>query len=98
MSTRFRPGEVVVYRKHKSSLHPGHRARDVQPAPHGDSYSYSVEKFWLVVAVQSGNTLVCRTRKGKLHAVAADDPNVRPLRWWEKLFLRHRFPPCTSLP
>jgi hypothetical protein len=95
MSAHFRPGDVLVYCKQKSSLHPGPHARDIQPAPHGDFYSYSVEKFWLVVAVQSGNTLVCRTRRGKLRAVTADDPNVRGTHWWERLFLRHRFPPPT---
>jgi hypothetical protein len=39
----------VVYRKQKNSLHPGPHAQDIQPALHGDSYSYSVEKFWRVI-------------------------------------------------
>src|SRR5262249_59508065 len=77
MSSRFRPGDVVVYRKQKSSLHPGPHARDIQPAPHGDSYSYLVEKFWRVVAVQPDNNLVVRTRKGKQHTIGPSDPNLR---------------------
>ena len=49
MSAGFRPGDVVVYRKQKNSLHPGPHARDIHPAAHGDFYSYLVEKFcaWL---------------------------------------------------
>jgi hypothetical protein len=93
MSSRFAPGDVVVYRKQKSSLHPGRHARDIEPAPHGDSYSYAVDKFWRVVAVRPDDTLVVRTRTGKQHAIPAGDPNLRRARWWELLLLRHRFPP-----
>jgi hypothetical protein len=95
MSSRFRPGDVVVYRKQKSSEHPGPHARDIHPAPHGDSYSYSVDKFWRVLAVQPDNTLVVRTRRGKQHQIPADDPALRRAHWWEWLLFWHRFPPCT---
>ncbi len=83
----------MVYRKLKNSAHPGPHARDVQPAPHGDSYSYAVEKFWRVVAVRPDDTLVVRTRKGKEHTLPANDPNLRRVHWWERLLFRHRFPP-----
>jgi hypothetical protein len=92
MSARFRPGDVVVYRKQKSSVRPGAHAKEIQPAPHGDTYSYAVEKFWRVVAVQPDNTLVVRTRKRKQHTIAADDPNLRRAHWWERLLFWHRFP------
>lgn len=92
MSAPFRPGDVVVYRKQKSSLHPGPHARDIQPAPRGDSYSYLVNRFWRVVAVQPDNRLVVRTRRGKQHTIAADDPNLRRAHWWEWLLFWHRFP------
>src|SRR5690348_10438446 len=95
MFTRLHPGDVVVYRKQKSSLHPGHHARDIRPALHGDSYTYLVEKYWRVVAVQPDHTLVVRTRRGKLHTLAANDPNLRRAHWWERLLLWHRFPPHT---
>jgi hypothetical protein len=95
MSARIRPGDVVVYRKQKNSLRPGPHARDIEPAPYGDSYTYCVDKFWRVVAVQSDGTIIVRTRKGKQHTLAADDPNLRPAHWWERLFLRHRFPART---
>jgi hypothetical protein len=93
MSAHFRPGDVVVYRKQKSSLRPGPHAMDIHPALHGDSYSYSVDKFWRVVAVQLDNNLVVCTRKGKQLTIAADDPNLRRPHWWERLLFWHRFPP-----
>ncbi|HTU19954.1 MAG TPA: hypothetical protein VMG10_17960 [Gemmataceae bacterium] len=96
MLAHFRPGDVVVYRKQKISLHPCRHARDVYPARHGDSYSYAVEKFWRVDAVQPDNTLVVRTRRGKQHTIAANDPNLRRAHWWERLVFSHRFPPHTA--
>ena len=95
MSAHFRPGDVVVYRKQKSTVHPGRHARDIEPAPHGDLYSYSVEKFWRVVAVRADDTLVVRTRRGKQHTVVAGDPNLRRAHWWERLLFSHRLPPRT---
>jgi hypothetical protein len=97
VSSRFRPGDVVVYRKRKSSLHPGPHARDIQPAPHGDSYSYSVEKFWRVVALQSDDKLLVRTRKGKQHTIPANDSNLRRTHFWERLLFWRRFPPRASV-
>jgi hypothetical protein len=93
MFARFQPGDVVVYRMQKSSAHPGHHARDIQPAEHGDDYTYAIEKFWRVVAVRPDNTVVVRTRKGKERTIATTDPNVRRAGWWEWLRCRHRFPP-----
>ena len=95
MPARFQPGDVVVYRKQKRSLRPGSHARNIQPAPHGDTYSYLVDKFWRVDAVRTDNTLVLRTRKGKQHTLAADDANLRKTYWWERLLLGHRFPTRT---
>ena len=95
MKARFRPGDVVVYRKQKSSLHPGPHAKDIKPAAHGDFYSYSVEKFWRVVAVRPDDTLVVCTRKGKQHTVATGDPNLRRAHWWERLLFSHRLPPLS---
>ncbi len=93
MFASFQPGDVVVYRKQKSSLHPGRPAKDIQPALRGDSYYYSVEKFWRVVAVQPDDTLIVRTRRGKQHTIAANDPNLRRMHWWERLLFRNRLPP-----
>jgi hypothetical protein len=92
MATDFKPGDLVIYRKQKHSVHPGPHARAVCPAPHGDSYSYHVDKFWVVVAVRDGREVVVCTRRGKEHTLAADDPGLRRAHWWERFLFRHRFP------
>ncbi|GIW78837.1 MAG: hypothetical protein KatS3mg105_0644 [Gemmatales bacterium] len=89
----FDVGDLVVYRKHKFTSHPGPRAKHIAPAPHGDSYSYLVDKFWIVTELsENQKEMVLMTRTGKKHRVSVDDPNVRHANWWERLFLRHRFP------
>ena len=93
MPAGFQRGDAVVYRKQKSSARPGPNARDIQPALHGDSYSYSVDKFWRVIRILDNNTLVVLTRKGKQHTIVVSDPNLRQAHWWERLLFWHRFPP-----
>ncbi len=92
MKARFRPGDVVVYRKQKFSVKPGAHAEQIEPSTHGDSYSYLVPKFWRVDSVQPDNTLVVHTRTGKRHTMKADDPNLRRANFWDWLLHRHRFP------
>ena len=92
----YRPGEWVIYRRHKHTASPGPRAKDVTPEPNGEEYSYSVDKYWIVVSVENDN-IVLATRRRKLHVVDADDPNLRPARWWERLLFRDRFPPVQEL-
>lgn len=87
-----KPGDFVVYRMPKQSTHPGPRAKDVYAAAHGDTYSYFVEKFWIVAEVREDNKLLLRTRRGKEHLVDADDPNLRHASWWSRLIWRGRFP------
>jgi hypothetical protein len=93
MQRHFKPGQAVIYKKPKRSTHPGMHAKEIYPAPHGEDYSYYVEKYWTVVAVSSGGTVVVFTRRGKVHALDAQDPALREAAWWERLLLRHRFPP-----
>ena len=95
MAPHFKPGDLVVYHKHKFSARPSPHAKDVCPAPNGDSYSYCVDKFWRVVAVQPDRQIVIRTRRGKQHTLADNDPALRAAHWWERLLFRHRFPPLT---
>src|SRR4051794_34065496 len=95
MVGRFHPGDPVVYRKQKFSVHPGPHAVAVSPAPSGDEYSYCVDKFWRVVSVRPDHKLVVCTRRGKRHTVDADDPALRPASWLERLLFRHRFPALT---
>jgi len=48
LRAKLKPGDVVVYRKHKHTTHPGPRARQVDPSSKGDYYTYVVDKFWVV--------------------------------------------------
>jgi len=84
-------GEWVIYRKAKHSPSPGPRAQEVTPSPHGEFYSYVVDKFWVVERVLDEGQLQLRTRRGKQHLVSADDPNLRRARWWERWVFRRRF-------
>lgn len=95
-SRRFQVDDLIVYRKTKISVHPGQRARLVAPASNGDGYSYCVDKFWVVVSVTPEGLLVAKTRRGKLHRLNPDDPNLRRATVLESLFARSRFPSPTA--
>ncbi len=88
----FKVDDLIVYRKTKTSVHPGQRARLVAPASNGDGYSYCVDKFWVVVSVSPEGVLVAKTRRGKLHRLNPRDPNLRHATVLESLFARSRFP------
>jgi hypothetical protein len=92
MKAQFHPGDLVIYRKQKISLCPPRGAKCVSPAAHGDQYSYLVDKFWTVVAVEPNDAILVRTRRGKELRLLADDPSLRPASWLERLLFRHRFP------
>jgi hypothetical protein len=94
MPPPFRPGDLVIYRKQKVSAHPGPHARDIHPAPNGDTYTYCVPKFYRVVAVQPDDRIVVHTRRGRQHMLAASDPGLRRAHWWERLLFAARFPPA----
>jgi hypothetical protein len=94
----FRAGEPVIYCKSKHSVHPGPRARDVQPSEHGDIYTYTVDKFWTVLDEGEDGTVVLVTRTGKSHRLPSDDPNLRRPRLWERLWYRARFPRLCQSP
>lgn len=96
MLNRYSPGDQVVYRKFKHSVAPGPRARYVDPAPHGEEYTYSVDKFWIVVEIQPDDHVLLETRRGKQHVVECSDMNLRHAHWWEKLLYRGRFPNKTA--
>jgi hypothetical protein len=87
----FSVGDWVSYRKLKYSHSPGRHARDISPASNGDGYSYFVVKFWSVDDVLADGRLKLRTRTGKTHFVAAADPNLRRIGWWERWIYRHHF-------
>jgi hypothetical protein len=87
----WKPGDWAIYRKQKQSASPGPRAENVHPATAGETYSYVVDKHWVVDAVLDDGRLQLRTRRGKLHVVAADDPRLRRATWWERWLLADRF-------
>jgi hypothetical protein len=92
MLTRtFVPGDWVVFRKTKFSEHPGPRAENVKAAPFGESYSYTVDKYWVVHEVRTDGSLLLRTRRGKEHVVSVDDPRLRRANLFQRLFYRSRF-------
>ena len=89
-------GEIVVYRKTKSSEHPGTRAKQVRPSSSGENYSYLIDKFWIVEEVRDDCKLVLKTRRGKTHVVDATDANLRATTIWDRIWNRTRFPSLTG--
>ena len=90
MKTTFRPGDLVVYRKTKHSTHPGPRAENIHPAPNGDNYSYTIDKFWLVQEVRADGRIVATTRRGKKNVVKADDPMLKRASLIHRILYRSR--------
>lgn len=84
------PGDLVVYTKTKFGSRPGRRARSVWPVPHGEGYSYLVDKLWVVVDQRPDGQLLLRTRRGKLHLVDPEDRSLRRATWWDRLRFRSR--------
>ena len=93
MAAHFRPGDCVIYNKPKLSARPGPNARDIQPAAHGDTYSYCVPKFYRVVAVLPDHSVLVITRRGRQRTLADTDAALRRAHWWERFLFAGRFPP-----
>ncbi len=87
---KIKVGEFVIFRKSKTSVRPSPRAKDLQPAKHGDTYSYIIDKFWKVVQVFDDNTIEVETRRGKRSRLDANSPLVRKVYPWERFFFRDR--------
>lgn len=84
-------GDFIIYRKSKVSNSPGPRAKNVSPAKSGDSYGYTVDKYWVVKEVLATGDLVVRTARGKEHTLSPDDLALRKPYLWERWFFRARF-------
>lgn len=95
---KFAPGDWVIYRKTKHSVHPGPRASNVAPARFGDGYSYTVDKFWVVQEVRPDGTVLLQTRRGKQHTVRADDPCLRKAGFFQRWIYRSRFEAVSETP
>ncbi|NBB84580.1 MAG: hypothetical protein GVY28_14405 [Alphaproteobacteria bacterium] len=98
LNRRYRQADPVVFRMTKRSGHPGPRAENIDPEPHGEGYGYHVDKYWVVAEVRDDGQLVLRTRRGKTHVVRPDHPSLRPANLWERLVKRGRFPKLEDLP
>lgn len=72
------------------------RAVDVHPAQSGETYSYQVDKFWIVRDVREATVLLV-TRRGKERSVSRGDLRLRHARWWERWFYSDRFPKLSQL-
>ena len=88
----YHSGDAVIFQMPKVSSRPGPRAKDIDPEPRGEHYTYVVEKFWVVTEVREDNTVCLRTRRGKEHILPVNDPRLRPARWWERILFGSRFP------
>ncbi len=97
MRARFAVGDRVIYTRDKYSNRPGPRAKNVSPTPHGETYMYQVDKFWVVSSLTSDGSLVLSTRRGKTHTVPMSDPRLRKANWWERLLYSGRFPSSASI-
>lgn len=84
-------GDWVIYRKSKRSTSPGPRAQGILPAKSGDSYNYTVDKYWVVTSIQNDGRLVVTTLRGKQHVLTTDDAALRKPFFWERLLHRRRF-------
>ena len=91
MRNQWNPGDWVVYRKSKRSTSPGPRAAHVNASPKGESYTYVVDKFWVVESVLPGDRVRLVTAKGKAHILAADDHSLRHPSLLQKFVWRQRF-------
>jgi hypothetical protein len=91
MDSRFKVNDWVICTREKYGLSPGKRAKNITPAPHGDLYSYEVDKYWIVREI-TDKDLVLETRTGKQHIVPIRDRRVRPASWWERWLYQGRFP------
>ena len=85
-------GDGIVYRKQKVSAHPSARAYDIHPAGQGETYSYCVDKFWVVKDVLRDGRIVVLTRTQKEHYLEPHDPNLRKAGLMARLRYRNRFP------
>jgi len=89
--SQWNAGDWAVYRKSKRSTSPGPRASNIVATEKGESYTYVVDKFWVVESILSEDQVRVRTARGKTHVLSSDDPNLRRPSILQRLFWRERF-------
>jgi hypothetical protein len=92
MGHSFAPGDPVVYRMSKQSEHPGPRAENIMPSVHGETYAYTVDKYWRVREILPDGKLLLVTRRGKTHVCDATDFRLRKPGLLTRFLRRGRFP------
>jgi hypothetical protein len=97
MDPQFKINDWVVCTRQKHGMSPGPRAKNITPSPHGDLYSYEVDKYWIVRDVLP-ETLLVETRTGKVREIPKNDRRLRHPSWWERLFYADRFPARSKRP
>ncbi|MEM1070348.1 MAG: hypothetical protein AAGI63_15705 [Planctomycetota bacterium] len=91
IKNQWSPGDWAVYRKSKRSTTPGPRAANVVATEKGETYTYVVDKFWVVESVLPDDQVQLRTKRGKTHVISLEDPNLRRPSWIQRLLWRDRF-------
>ncbi len=91
MRNQWSQGDWAIYRKSKVSTSPGPRATNVVASQKGDSYTYIVDKFWVVEELLPDDELRMRTARGKTHVVRQDDPCLRRPSLVQRMVWRNRF-------
>ena len=90
-SSEFSQGDWVVYRMQKSGSTPGPRASNMVAAEKGETYSYTVDKYWVVQEVLDEQSLLLRTRRGKRHVIDCHDPRLKKANWFQRVAWGGRF-------
>lgn len=91
MERKWSRGDWVVYRKSKRSRSPGPRAAHVNASSKGETYTYTVDKFWVVDQLLPEGQLLLRTSTGKTNVLAADDFNLRHASVLQRFLWRAKF-------
>ncbi len=92
MGHGFVPGDPVVYRISKQSEHPGPRAENIVPSAHGETYAYTVDKYWRVKEILPDGKLLLETRRGKTHVCDPTDFRLRKPGFLTRFLHKDRFP------
>ncbi len=87
---RVKVGEFVIFKKSKASTHPSARAKNIQPARHGDTYYYIIDKLWKVVQV-TDDKIEIETRRGKRQWMDKHTPLLRKAGLLDRILYRGRF-------
>jgi hypothetical protein len=91
VSRAYKIGDRVIYRKSKKSDAPSPNAIDLQAEAFGESYRYSIKKYWAIAEID-GDRVQVITRRGKRHWLNHQDPLLRKANWCERLFRYEKFP------